>query len=284
MEKPFSDVRRRRYDETWSRHGLHGHSGRRMCSCRHCQQNFEPSLTRSADESFFNSKEFKHVTDPENRLKKPYACTEFEMQGGRASSASSSMHRHKAWETVPELLAEQSISAPEVSSNKHGIVTAFHLETTHEELPGPQIARHVEFLWTKIFEVVRGRKGRNRKPRLWATLATEAPEGIDAPLLPFARLHCSGSTQSVPLGSVVRNHERWWDVGLSGDRPLDIDLGTSCLITHFSTQGRYPYTASTRACSSIASPARTRDQCWSKIVPTTRPTSRTLEPPGRRWW
>jgi hypothetical protein len=40
----------------------------------------------------------------------------------------------------------------------------------------------------------------------------------------------------------VRNLERSWDVGLSGGRPLDLDLGTTCLITHFSTQGRHPHT------------------------------------------
>lgn len=242
-EKPFSDVRRQRYDETWSRRGLHGHTGRRMCSCMHCQQCFEPKLNRTHGENLFYNKQFGHVKDPENRLTRPYACTEFEMRGGRASSAPTSMHRHRAWEVVPELLAEQSIAAPEVSSDKNGMsVTAYHIETTHEQLPDPQVARHAEFLRTKIFEVVRGRTGRTGRPRLWATLATEAPEGIDAPLLPFARLHCASSTHSVPVGSIVRNRERSWDVGLSGNRPLDIDLGATCLISHFSTQGRHPST------------------------------------------
>jgi len=243
-EKPFADVRRRRYDETSARSGLNGHTGRRYCGCSTCQEMLFPHLKRSHTESLFqrgSGCSYEQLENTVNRLIRPYACTRLEMNGGRVGlTGALSLNRHKAWEEVPALLTQSSVALPEVSIDSNGmIVTAYHLETTHEQLPDPQVAEHQEFLRTKIFQV-RGERGRRNKPRLWATLATEAPPGIELPLLPFARLHCAGSTQCVAVGSVVRNRQRSWDVAGSNGRPLDIDLGATCLITHFSTQGRHP--------------------------------------------
>jgi len=166
------------------------------------------------------------------------------MHGGRAfCPAATSMHKGNAWAEVPRLLLDASVALPEVSKRKDGMrVTSFHLEATHEELPDPEVARLQESLRTKIYEVARGGLNRRRtRPKLWATLSKQPPDGVHHPLLPFARLHCG--SKSVRIGAVVRDRCASWDMGLSVlGGLLEVDLGRTCVISAFSTQGRHPAT------------------------------------------
>ena len=72
------------------------------------------------------------------------------------------------------------------------------------------------------------------------------PEDVKAPLLK-ARLHCAGCFGSAAhqlMNAVVRcnDPDAAWRISRSCGKPLDIDLGTTCRIDAFATQGRAPAT------------------------------------------
>ena len=234
MEKPFSDVRRKRHDASASRAGLHGRSGRRV----------NKSLLDTSDEKI------QRTHDNSRNKHAPTYLTDLELELGHGHGKFvHSLDKDKRWETVPALLTEKALVLPQKSraetrrsrSDKSGTtVTTFQVAPTamvkvaKEEAPD-----------RRLFQV------RNRRPKPWATPPSAAPEEAHgARQLKVARLggHWEGRWRTARSNlCVARNDDNAcaWDVekaGGLGRAYLDIDLGHTSKIEAFSTQGRFPYT------------------------------------------
>merc|ERR1719240_2450525 len=99
----------------------------------------------------------------------------------------------------------------------------YTLQPTDLVLPDPAVGAAEERLATHIYEI------RRHRPKLWRCVSTEPPEGVNAPVLKAA-LQCVG--QRVPQTAAVRCNrtDAFWDVSKSCGHPLNIDLGSTCLI------------------------------------------------------
>ena len=250
VEKPLADVQRKRYDPSLKHKGLNGHTGRRGCGCQDCRAQLtnQAELKRDHNATLSNAKTFRYLEDdstyavtvPMSRLTEPYSLTMFELNGHEVSH---SLHRASTWDTIPATLSEYSVGPPVARKRADGkIDNTFMLEATAAFMPDPAVAAAVHDLKTRIYTVQRHR------PRLWASLLLEPPEGVRGELLKPS-LRCVGSR--VPQAAVVRCNQPHsaWDVSRANGRPLDIDLGRTMEITDFSTQGRHP-------------PTRRYPHCW----------------------
>ena len=239
VDKPFSDERRKRHDTTSRHTGLHGGTGRRVCQCSYCHgllgnestlERSEKAITRShayLDESN------EYGTPSTSTLAAPFKLTAFELAG---LDSSHSLDRDCAWEAVPSALAAHSVGVPSMRKLKDGrLETCYHLQPAALLLPDPAVAAAEEQLITCIYEIKR------HQPKLWARVPTEPPESVTKPALK-ATLHCAGCR--VPQTATVRCNQpsAFWDVARAGGEPLTLDLGSSCLISTISTQGRHPAT------------------------------------------
>ena len=196
----------------------------------------EHSIERSsAHASMANAREFSYLnsgkeygTPTTSTLQKPYKLTAFDLEG-----FDENLDRETGWEAIPSFLAEHSVGVPAMRKLSDGrIETSYTLEPEGLLLPDPKMAEATTALATQIYEV------RRHKPKLAFIVPTEAPEGVKKPLLKVA-LHCAGGR--VPPTAIVRANHTYsaWLVPNSRGKPLDIDLGMPCTISHFSTQGRH---------------------------------------------
>ena len=233
MEKPFSDVRRKRHDASASRAGLHGRSGRRV----------NKSLVDTSDEKI------QRTHDNSRNKHAPTYLTDLELDLGPDGKFLNSIDKDKRWETVPALLTEKALVLPQQSraetrrsrSDKSGTTV-----TTYQVAPTAMVkVAKEEAPDRRLFQV------RNRRPKPWATPPSAAPEEAHgARQLKVARLggHWEGRWRTARSNlCVARNDDNAcaWDVekaGGLGRAYLDIDLGHTCKIEAFSTQGRFPYT------------------------------------------
>ena len=161
---------------------------------------------------------------------KPYYFTAFEMEG---CDASYSLNCMRAWESVPDTLERHSVIAPCALQLRNGLIqTTFHLAPTIMALPDAAAAAAEHALRTQL-HVLRG-----NKPKLWKTLATEPPKTIRGDPLKLKMQAPSGCRQT----ALVRNNHHYEFWPCNGTEPLTMDLGSTCLVTDFSTQGRHPLT------------------------------------------
>jgi len=240
-EKAMADVTIAKKEGKY--HGLDGHTGRKGCGCSDCCDRLiaPPVLKRNKDAQM-GSHSFGYLADeiekdefgtPMSRLQEPYSITAFELNGGDTSY---SLGRGNAWSELPSLLEEHSVAAPQQRTLADGsIETSYLLEPVGEFLPSTAVASAQHELKYHIHRIQR------HKPKLWVKLATDPPEGVSAPQLKTL-LRCRAS--KVPQDAVVRCNSTAsaWSVASAAGHPLDIDLGATCDIAHFSTQGRHPLT------------------------------------------
>jgi len=199
----------------------------------------KPSLSRNQPPKAAVGYTFDYLDDvedeygtPASKLMEPYVLTAFELDG---HDSHFSLDDSRAWETVPASLAEHSISMERTKTRDRGVETKFTLEAAAAFLPNPSIAAAARKLKTHVYVLKRHR------PKLWTVLPQEPPESVRGDLLKTT-LRCQGSV--VPQSSIVRCDKPTsaWDVSCSRGKPLEIDLGGTCEITDFSTQGRAPNT------------------------------------------
>jgi hypothetical protein len=242
-EKPFHGVRARRYsdaDTMSRRHTMQGHTARKLCPCTWCRNRSGPTLERSA-----NAKHHRlyHLEDEEvepeygaiqpSTLAEPFKLTDFELDG---LDVIHSLDRNSAWETVPDILVEHSVSMPEERKLSDGrVVTTYQLAPAGLLMPDPKVADELQRFTNNIYEI------RRHRPKLSQKIPTDAPEEVptEQPLL-RATLSCTG--MRVPQTAMVRCNQNssYWDVRKANGKPLEIDLGSSCRISHVTTQGRHP--------------------------------------------
>jgi len=240
-EKPMADIMVAKKSGRYN--GLEGHTARKGCKCSYCfEQLAAPPVILRDKECKVQGNTFGYLSEalekddfgvPLSRLEQPFCVTAFELSG---LDTSHSLDRNNAWEDAPALLAQHSVVPPMQRTLPNGsLQTTFELEPLGEFLPSNAVAAAQRDLQFRIYQIQRHR------PRLWVKLAEEAPEGVEDGLLK-ATLRCR--VGKVPSSAVVRcnNHGQAWDVAGGGGHPLDIDLGGTCVVSHFSTQGRHPLT------------------------------------------
>lgn len=232
-EKPFAGVRRERHDGTNGRVALHGHTAR-MASydASDGAAELKRQLPRCRNHDYLD-KDKAYGTPSTSRLAEPYALTALELNGVESSH---SLQKGNAWATVPSLLASNCVGLPSSVKLANGKVeTQYQLLPEGVLLPDPAVAAAEHRLSTHLYEIKRHR------PQLEAVFPTEPPEGVTSPLLK-ATLKCRG--MHVPQSAIVRVNQRasHFDVAGAQGKPLEIDLGTSCAISAFSTMGRHPST------------------------------------------
>jgi len=242
VEKPFYSVRARRYSDTDARstskrHSMYGHTVRRLCGCAWCLGKSTPTLERSAlpvhcrGDHIHSGRDYG--ADPLPTLAEPYKLTNFELDG---LDTSHSLQRDNAWEAIPKILEEHSVTHPsELKLSNGRVQKTYQLAPAGLLMPDPRVAEEHHRSQTNVYEI------RRHRPVLLETIPTEAPEQVPSehPLLK-ATLSCHGS--HVPQTATVRCNQTasYWDVKRANGRPLEIDLGASVHICHFSTQGRHP--------------------------------------------
>lgn len=159
----------------------------------------------------------------------PYKITAFELEG-----LEENMNRRRGWERIPKLLSEHSMSMPTIGKLPDGrIETTFELKTKGLIIPDSKVASAVEHLTSHVYEISR------RKPKLVTVIPKDPPQDVGMIPLLQAALRCTGGR--VPQKAIVRCNDTGaaWQVSHSGGKPLEIDLGGSCCISHFATQGRH---------------------------------------------
>lgn len=236
--KPFADVRQRRHDEDNGRMAMHGHTARKICQCSYCFQTYvDTELTRT-HVAFCRRHDYldennEYGTPTRSILAEPYAITALEMKG---YDVNHSFQKSNAWEAVPAILAENSVGLPSMRKLASGRVEIqYQLKPVGMLMPDPTVAAAEAKLRTHVYEIKRHR------PRLKAIFPTDPPEGVTKPLLK-ATLKCVGT--QVPQAAIVRINDTsaFFDVQRAKGKPLEIDLGASCLINAFSTMARHPST------------------------------------------
>ena len=240
--KPLADIRRRKYDETSRRKSLGGRTARRRIQDGSVS---DAQLARTREASCARNNEYAYLGDgksyvarPACQLTKPFVITDFELDG---HDVNYSLDRSGAWEHVQQVLAKHSVTPPcERKLSDGRVATCYRLEPTHSFMPDAPVAAAESALRTRIYEI------RRHRPKLWRTLTTAPPDDVKAPLLK-ARLHCAGCFGSAAhqlMNAVVRcnDSDAAWRISRSFGKPLDIDLGTTCRIDAFATQGRAPAT------------------------------------------
>lgn len=239
-DKPFSDVRRARHDEgnRGKRLGQHGHTARKADTDRLAQNELE----RRSDNAIFHAHTYldsgkEYSSERTCTLATPYKVTAFEADG---LDVTYSLSRDSAWEAVPEVLAEHSVDMPSVQKLRDGrVMTSYHLKPTGMFLPDARVVAAQRQLATHIYMLPH--KHRHHL-KLDVVLPTEPPEDVAKPLLKVS-LSCMRGRRP-PQTAVVRCNQTtsFWDCERSHGRPLEVDLGCSCVISAFSTQGRQPAT------------------------------------------
>jgi len=250
VDKPLSDIQRRRFDAEHKFNGLLGHTARKSCRCSAC---VVPDLSVERSDAPKNSQigyldaGATYGARSTSSLAEPYKLTAFEMEG---FDAAYSMSSKRAWESVPAVLAENAVGLPAMRRFADGRVECtYSLQPTALILPEPAVAAAESKLATHIHELHRHR------PRLWAKVPAEPPEHVTkAPLA--ASLHCVGNRVPQTAAVRVNSAQAYWNVASANGKPLDIDLGRTCVITAVSTQGRHP---ETRRYPHIARPAYERE-------------------------
>ena len=232
-EKPFAGVRRERHDGTNGRVALHGHTAR-MASYDSIDgaAELKRQLPSCRNHDYLD-KDKAYGTPSTSRLAEPYALTALELNGVESTH---SLQKGNAWATVPSLLASNCVGLPSSMKLSNGKVeTQYQLLPEGVLLPDPAVAAAEHRLSTHLYEIKRHR------PQLEAVFPTDPPEGVTSPLLK-ATLKCRG--MHVPQSAIVRvnQHASRFDVARAQGKPLEIDLGTSCAISAFSTMGRHPST------------------------------------------
>jgi hypothetical protein len=230
--------RRARFDDA-SRHGnLHGHTSRKLCGCQICRdasssslERTEPAVIRS--HAYLDAgKAYGELAT--SALAEPYKLTAFEQHGLEVEQ---SLNRSQAWETVPAVLSEHSVGLPSVRRLRDGVVeTSYQLVPCGSVLPDKKVVAAERELATSVYALHRG------KPKLWGVAPSEPPDQVATPLLKIAALSCAG--RAVTRTATVRNNspDACWHVAKADGKPLDIDLGSTCVVTSLSTQGRHPAT------------------------------------------
>jgi hypothetical protein len=232
-EKPFADVQRQRHEASNGRTASHGRTARKVCPC--CiNEIFAAQLERDHAATCrrfdYLEQDLDHGT---SGISEPYLVTALEMEG---LDASQSTNKANAWEAVPQTLAENCVGQPTVRDLENGMMEMqYQLKPEGMIMPDPAIAAEEHRIKTHLYEIKRHR------PRLKAVFPTEPPEGITKPLLK-ATLKCQGTR--VPQSAVVRvnTESAFFDVARASGKPLEIDLGATCLVSAFSTMGRHPST------------------------------------------
>ena len=207
--KPLSDIRFRRREGR--RRGLNGKSGAHRAAAQGTTQELQRVGQRRQGERYF--------------------LTAFEMNGGDEIF---SLDRSKRWDTAEAELAHHATASQSRSLRDGRIQTTFLLEPTHYVEPNAMDADAAFALRTRLY-IVQG-----QKPKLFAVLNTEPPRTVGGDLLKAKLAAASGS--HVPQTAIVRtlNSAAAWQC--RGTESLTIDLGSTCLVTDFSTQGRHPPT------------------------------------------
>lgn len=233
-DKPNSDILRRRHDTTSRHHGMHGHTARQR---RQQDASLLTEIERGSPARIHRS-EFEYLDAEKaygepgmSKLREPFKVTALELEG---DGIELTVNRKGGWATVPKFLASHSVSKPAERKLRDGRVeTSYELRPQGLILPDPKVSKAVAELSTHIYEI-----GRRCKPKLVTIVATLPPEAVTKPLLQTA-LHCAGCR--VPQTAIVRCNQvgSAWLVERSQGKPLDIDLGMPCVISHFSTQGRH---------------------------------------------
>ena len=166
---------------------------------------------------------------------KPVYYTDFELEG---EDVNYSLERAGAWDRVEHLLSHFSVTVPQTRTLRDGRVqTSYFLEPKAAILPDADIALAAYRLKTHLHKIEE--KSHRRAPKLVTILKTEPPDEIRDDQL---QMSMSDGVRCVPQTAVVRTMipAAAWDC--SGSRPLTIDLGCTCIISAFSTQGRHPPT------------------------------------------
>ena len=224
---------------------MQGHTARKLCSCSFCEHQSAPTLERTAQARHFHfryslcDQDEQHASEQEygalrpSTLAEPFKITDFELDG---LDVIHSLDRDSAWSAVPNILAEHSVSVPEVRKLSSGrVMTTFQLAPAGMLMPDPMVAEELHRFTHNIYEI------RRHRPTLVRTIPTEPPEEVplQQPLL-RATLSCTG--MRVPQTATVRCNQNasYWNVEGANGKPLEIDLGTTCLISHVATQGRHP--------------------------------------------
>lgn len=235
--KPFADVRQLRHEKARGRTALHGRTARKLCRCSFCFHTYADSLSRSREarcsQHDYLDADNAYDMPPTPRLVEPYVVTAFEMNG---LDVNHSFQKARAWEAVPTILAENSVGLPSIRKLMNGREERqYCLRPEGMIMPDPAVAAAEAMLNTHLYEI------RRHRPRLKAVFPDNPPEGVTKPLLK-ATLKCAGTY--VPQSAVVRvsTPSAFFDVTRAKGKPLEIDLGQSCLISAFSTQGRHPST------------------------------------------
>ena len=213
-EKPMASIRRTRHDPASRRGNLHGRTGRRL-NMRAYLDHFDQDALVGGDATYLSALE-----------------TEIPHLG--------SLNKGGAWDAVPALLEEHSIVTPQVSrgtQSKRGtrsdgaVVTEYQLEPVGMLVHNKEA--QAEAADPRLFRLY------GRRPRVWATPPTGPPDGFEAlKLLKPARF---GGRRAAREPPIVRTRGAAWSVeanGGLGAAQLDIDLGCSCRIDGFSTQGK----------------------------------------------
>ena len=232
-QKPFADVGTRRHSEDDKRHGMHGKS---------CKKVSEYAFQRLTEEHV------DRTTMPSARPLKSVQWTAFEVDGER--DCMHSLRDAHAWDEVPALLAQHTITAPKLQKSSDGtLTTSFQLEPVIEQIFDDRKnsidgrgarAKRQPATDGKLYQLRPGSK----RPVLFAAPPTETPSGVGGKLLQPVRIGDARTAFRMPL--VRKDHTSCaWDVlqhGGAGTAQLEIDLGGDCLLTHISTQGRQPPT------------------------------------------
>ena len=235
-EKAFSDVKRTRYNPEHRFKSILGHTARRR------RDAYKPSPSVSRDKQWHGP----------NAWSTERLVTEFELEGFEAGA---SLDRDSRWESVPRLLG---IYAPPNQTERleDGVVKMrATLPVVEVCLPDPSLAAEKREYDSVLYSVTgdtathtkhgkkRSWRFRPRGLKHFADLPTAPPDVVPAMcrLLP-ARLRCAGYDMRSP--AIVRANAPYaaFDVECARGRPLDIDLGVTCRVGAFSTQGRHPFT------------------------------------------
>ena len=236
-DKPFADVRSRRFEEGQRFSGFGGHTVRRA------YPSSTPSgmdLKRSPTDVCTMAHAYldagkEYGAEKTCTLAVPYLMSAFELEG---LDTAHSLQRANAWESVPATLAEHSVGMPAVHKQRDGSVAmSYKLEAQGALLPDKAVAEAENRLATHIYRIHR------RRAKLEVVVPTEPPDNLPtASRLLKATMHCAAS--QVPQTACVRVNEpsAYWDVARARGKPLEVDLGATCLISAVSTQGRHPAT------------------------------------------
>ncbi|EOD21650.1 hypothetical protein EMIHUDRAFT_207625 [Emiliania huxleyi CCMP1516] len=266
-EKPFSDVRRARFERGGKRAWL-GKSVRRVDryeATSHADKTAEVKPSNEWSQGCVGDGE------PENRrLVSALECTLDDMP--------CTLDKDGAWEWLPALLAEHAIQPPSLVKSK--------VEVRREGCPSRAEARQAAARRCQPRGGAIYRMRNKRTPAPFATPPSEAPEGVQGALLTPKRVGGRGGRHA--SAAVVRANrvEAAWDVERAGgvgtkNAFIEIDLGQNCDLTEVLAIGEGSLAGSPWAASGYAvspPPRHYTDLQW-----VTRYEVSVREAGGRAW-